>query len=81
MLPLRDGQVRVRANFDGEVEVLVRAGQRIDVGQVICIIEGEHEIERLCARNPSIVVEVLERTGTDVAKGALLAVLKEDGPA
>jgi biotin carboxyl carrier protein len=81
MLPHRDGQVRVRASFDGEVEVVVRVGQRLDVGQVICVVEGQHEIERLCARNPAIVTEVLETSGTDVAKGALLVVLREDGPA
>ncbi len=78
MLPNRQNEIRVRANFDGEVEVLVRVGERIHAGQALVVIEGVGELERLAARNAGTIREVLVRSGTEVAKGALLVVLHED---
>jgi biotin carboxyl carrier protein len=80
MLPDRKSQVRVRANFEGTVEILVRVGQRVASGQALVIIEGDKEIERLSARNTSTVIAVHAKTGEDVAKAALLLELQEDPP-
>ena len=80
MLPNRQNEIRVRANFDGEVEVLVRVGERIHAGQAMVVIEGAGELERLAARNAGTIREVLVRSGTEVRKGALLVVLQEDAP-
>jgi acetyl/propionyl-CoA carboxylase alpha subunit len=80
MLPNRQNQVRVRANFDGEVELLVGLGERIAAGQALVIIEGEGQLERLAARNGATVAEVLVRSGTEVKQGTLLLTLQEDLP-
>ena len=79
MLPNRQNQVRVRANFDGEVEVLVRLGDRLVPGQAMVVIEGEGQLERLAARNAGTITEVLVQSGDEVKEGALLLVLQEDG--
>ncbi len=81
MLPNRLNQVRVRANFPGEVELLVRKGERIHAGQAMVVIEGVGELERLAARNPGTIAEVHVRTGQEVEQGALLLVLQEELPA
>ncbi len=81
MLPNRAHEVKVRANFDGEVEVLVRAEQRVYATQRLVVVEGDHEIETLSSRNAGRVVSVHARTGETVAKGALLLTLVEDPPA
>jgi biotin carboxyl carrier protein len=80
VLPDRNNQVRVRANFPGEVEVLVHVGDAIHAGQALVVVEGDKELERLSARNAGRVVEVLVRSGQDVAQGALLVVLEELKP-
>lgn len=80
MLPNRQNQVRVRANFDGAVELLVRAGDRIFAGQALVVVEGDHEIERLSSRNAGTVVEVPARSGEEVKQGAILLVIQEDAP-
>ena len=77
MIPVR-GQVRVRASFDGEVEVKVMVGQRVYTGCALVVVEGEREIETLSARNPGSVREVCIRDGTEAKKGDLLIVLDED---
>lgn len=79
MIPVR-GQVRVRASFDGEVEVKVTVGQRVYTGCGLVVIEGEREIETLSARNAGSVREILVRDGAEVKKGDLLVVLDEDPP-
>ncbi len=78
MLPNRQLEVRVRANFDGEVEVLVKLGARVLPGQGLVVVEADRELEKLSARNPGRVIEVHARTGQDVQKGALLLVIQED---
>ena len=77
MLPNRNNQVRVRANFDGEVEVLVTLGERIYAGQALVVIEGEREIERLATRNAGSVAEIHVRDGDEVRQGTLLLVVQE----
>lgn len=77
MLPNRNHQVRVRANFAGEVELLVAVGERVYPGQALVVVEGEREIERLSTRSPGSVAEVHVRDGEEVAQGALLLVVQE----
>lgn len=77
MLPNRNSQVRVRANFAGEVEILVSVGERVHAGQALAVIEGDREIERLSTRNYGSVTEVLVRDGDEVEQGALLLVVQE----
>lgn len=79
MIPVR-GQVRVRASFDGEVEVKVEIGQRVYTGCPLVVVEGDREIETLSSRNPGSVREICVTDGTDVKKGDLLVVLDEDPP-
>jgi biotin carboxyl carrier protein len=78
MLPNRQNQVRVRANFDGEVELLVGLGERVLAGQALVVIEGTGQLERLSTRNPGTVAEVHIRSGDEVAQGALLLVVQEE---
>jgi multidrug resistance efflux pump len=77
MLPNRNNEVRVRASFDGEVELLVRPGERVYPGQALAVVEGEREVERLASRSPGSVTEVHVRTGQEVRQGALLLVIQE----
>jgi biotin carboxyl carrier protein len=77
MLADREGQVRVRANFPGGVELLVRPGDTVYRGQGLVIVEGDREVERLSARKRAVVVEVKVKEGEEVAEGALLLVLRE----
>lgn len=77
MLPDRNNQVRVRANFAGEVEVLVHVGDSVHAGQGLVVVEGDKELERLSTRNAGRVVEVHVRSGQEVAQGALLVVIEE----
>ena len=77
MLPNRNNQVRVRANFDGEVEVLVKVGERVWPGQALVVVEGDREVERLASRTGGNVLEVHVRDGEEVRQGALLLVVQE----
>lgn len=81
MLPNRQNQVHVRATFDGEVEVLVRVGERLVPGQAMVVIEGVGQLERLAPRHAGTIIEVLVRSGQEVKEGAVLVVLQEDGEA
>ena len=78
MLPDRKNQVRVRANFAGEVELKVKPGDRVDVGTSLVVVEGDTEIETLSARRAGEVVSVHAATGDEVDAFALLVVLQED---
>lgn len=77
MIPVR-GQVRVRASFDGDVELKVALGQRVYTGCGLVVVEGDREIETLSARNAGSVREILVLDGATVKKGDLLVVLDED---
>jgi pyruvate dehydrogenase E2 component (dihydrolipoamide acetyltransferase) len=81
MLPDRQNQVRVRANFEGEVEVLVKLGERLFAGQPLVVIEGAGQVERLATRKPGTVVQVLVETGSEVKEGTLLLVVQEEASA
>ena len=77
MLPDREGQVRVRANVAGEVEIRAEVGQVIVFGQILAIVEGEQEIESLSVRKTSEVLEILVEDGSEVPAGTTLMVVKE----
>jgi biotin carboxyl carrier protein len=77
MLPSRDGQVRVRANVAGEVEIRASVGQTIVFGQILAIVEGDQEIESLSVKKTSEVLEILIEDGTEVPAGTTLMVLRE----
>ncbi len=77
MIADRKQQVRVRANVPGEVDVLVRVGERIERGQCVVEVEGAGTIERLAAMKPSIVLELHCATDDEVTAGQLLVVLQE----
>ena len=78
MLPDRQNRVRVRASFDGEVEVKVREGDRVEVGTTLVVVEGDVQIETLSARRPGRVVAVEVKTGQDVRAEDVLVILQED---
>jgi len=77
MLPDREGQVRVRANVAGEVEIRASVGQVIVFGQILAIVEGDQEIESLSVRKTSKVLEVLIEDGSEVPAGTTLMVVLE----
>ena len=77
MLAGSDGQVRVRANVDGEVEIRSAVGDLVVSGNIIAVVEGDQEIESLSVRKTSEVVEILVDTGTEVEAGTALMVVRE----
>jgi biotin carboxyl carrier protein len=77
MLPDREGQVRVRANVAGEVEIRASVGQVIVFGQILAIVEGDQEIESLSVRKTSKVLEILIEDGSEVPAGTTLMVVQE----
>lgn len=77
MLPDRRNQVRVRANFAGEVELLVGVGDEVERGTPLVVVEGEVEIETLSARGPATVTSIEVEDGAEVDAATLLVVLQE----
>ena len=77
MLAGSDGQVRVRANVDGEVEIRSAVGDLVVSGNIIAVVEGDQEIESLSVRKTSEVVEILVADGTEVEAGTALMVVRE----
>lgn len=74
------GQIRVRASFAGEVEICVRAGERIHAGHRLAVIEGERQMETVRARAPALVTKLCVADGAEVEDAALLMVLQELQP-
>ena len=77
MLAGSDGQIRVRANIDGEVEIRASVGDVVVSGNIIAVVEGDREIESLSVRKTSKVMEILIATGTEVPTGTALMVVQE----
>ena len=77
MLPDRDGSVRIRANLSGEVEIKVTVGQMVYTGQCLAVVEGDHEIESLSVRNPSVVKEILVVCGSEVSANTTILTVSE----
>lgn len=78
MLPDRKKQVRVRANFAGDVELKVQPGDRVERGTALVVVEGEDQIETLSSRGDATVISVEVADGAEVPAAALLVVLQED---
>ena len=77
------GNVRIRANIAGEVEIRAEVGQLIYSGQLLlAVVEGDEEIESLSVRKPSRVEAIKVETGTEVESGTLLMIVAEipEGP-
>ena len=79
MLADREGSVRVRAAFAGEVEICVQLGQRIHAGGRLAVVEGDSQLATLRARKASTISELLVQDGEEVEENALLMVLDENG--
>ena len=77
MLPDQDGCLRVNANVAGEVEIRGSVGQVAYAGQILAIVEGDHEIESLSLRTPSKIEEILVESGTEVPAGTTLMLVRE----
>ena len=77
MLAGSDGQIRVRANIDGEVEIRASVGDVVVSGNIIAVVEGDREIESLSVRKTSKVREILIASGTEVTTGTALMVVQE----
>lgn len=77
MLPDSMGNVRIRANIAGEVEIRAEVGQLIYSGQLLAVVEGDEEIESLSVRKPSRVESIKVETGTEVESGTLLMIVAE----
>lgn len=77
MLADRDGRVRVRASFPGAVEFRVQPGDVILRGGAIAVVEGDVELETLCARSPSRVISLEVAEGAEVERDAVLAIIQE----
>lgn len=77
MLAGSDGQIRVRANIDGEVEIRASVGDVVVSGNIIAVVEGDREIESLSVRKTSTVVEILIADGVEVTTGTALMVVQE----
>lgn len=76
MIPNKLNQVRVSANFDGEVELCCRVGQIVEAGFCLVEVEGAGQIERLCAKQRSRVVELCVEQDAVVKKFDALVVVE-----
>lgn len=81
MIADKQGQVRVRASFAGDIdEVCVRVGETVEAGQRLVVVEGDNTLETMRAKNKSEVLEVHVAADQEVAEHALLIVLRELPP-
>jgi acetyl/propionyl-CoA carboxylase alpha subunit len=62
------------------VSVLVEPGQRVEVGQVLLVVESMKMENHICAPRTGMLVEVRVSEGETVSAGTLLAVVDEDAP-
>lgn len=72
MLAGRDGLIRIQCTLAGSVELRARVGDRVAMGQLLAIIEGEKQLESLSVRAPSEVVEICVIDGAEVPAGTTL---------
>jgi acetyl/propionyl-CoA carboxylase alpha subunit len=59
------------------VRILVEAGQRVDEGQELLVLEAMKTEHRILAPQAGIVTEITVRQGDSIAAGTLLAVVEE----
>lgn len=76
VIPNKQNHVRIAANFDGEVELLVAVGDVLFAGQGVVEIESDDAIERLCAKQRSRVIELLVDQDAEVSKYDALVVIE-----
>ncbi|MCB9778570.1 MAG: hypothetical protein H6742_08420 [Alphaproteobacteria bacterium] len=77
MLPDKEGRVRVRASFAGWVEFRVQPGDVLLRGGAIAVVEGDVEMETLCARSASRVLSLEVDDDSEVDKDTVIAVIQE----
>jgi len=76
VIPNKQNHVRIAANFDGEVELLVSVGDVVFAGQGLVEVESDDAIERLCSKQRARVVELLVDQDAEVAKYDGLVVIE-----
>lgn len=59
------------------VETYVSAGEEVEQGQLLLVLEGMKMEHRITAPNPGLITDLLVRKGDQVANGELLVVLSE----
>ena len=60
-------------------KVLVEAGQTVEEGQLVCIIEAMKMENEIAAHKAGVISELAVKEGDAVASGATIAVIKSDG--
>ena len=76
MIPDKQNRVRIAANFDGEVELLVKVGDIVHAGQGLVEVDNEDTVERLCAKQRARVVELLVDQDAEVSRYEGLVVIE-----
>ena len=60
-------------------KVLVEAGQAVEEGQLVCIIEAMKMENEITAHKAGVIAELAVKEGDAIASGATIAVIKSDG--
>ena len=60
-------------------KVLVEAGQTVEEGQLVCIIEAMKMENEITAHKAGVIAELAVKEGDAIASGATIAVIKSDG--
>ena len=60
-------------------KVSVEAGQTVEEGQLVCIIEAMKMENEITAHKAGVIAELAVKEGDAVASGATIAVIKSDG--
>ena len=60
-------------------KVLVEAGQTVEEGQLVCIIEAMKMENEITAHKAGVIADVAVKEGDAIASGATIAVIKSDG--
>jgi acetyl-CoA/propionyl-CoA carboxylase biotin carboxyl carrier protein len=60
-------------------KVLVEAGQTVEEGQLVCIIEAMKMENEITAHKAGVIEELAVKEGDAIASGATIAVIKSDG--
>jgi acetyl-CoA/propionyl-CoA carboxylase biotin carboxyl carrier protein len=60
-------------------KVLVEAGQKVEEGQLVCIIEAMKMENEITAHKAGVIEELAVKEGDAISSGATIAVIKSDG--
>lgn len=77
MIADAEGRLKVRAGLDGEVELRVMIGDRVGRRVLMAVVEGDHELEQLGAKHPSVVEQILVADGEEVKQGQVVLIVRE----